>query len=273
MVLAVPVLRRFALTAYRFGLAIRHLSRPFKYVPGWLIKSRETTNFTYDLAEANRRYLAAFLADATGVGYATIAGYLDEIDADQELREHVRMYTARSTRRELADKVVRFGRRVGWFALVRAVKPRLVVETGVDKGYGSCVLTAALRHNAQEGHPGRYIGTDIDPEAGYLLAPPYDAFGRILYGDSISSLRALTQKIDVFINDSDHSPDYEAEEYRTVAGLLGPESFVIGDNAHATPRLLEFALQTGRTFVFFPEVPKDHWYPGGGIGLAFFRRR
>ena len=133
VVLALPVLRRFALTAYRFGLAIRHLSRPFKYVPGWSIKSRETTNFTYDLAEANRRYLAAFLADATGLGYATIAGYLDEIDADQELRERIRTHTARSRRRELADSVVRFGRRVGWFALVRAVKPRLVVETGVEQ--------------------------------------------------------------------------------------------------------------------------------------------
>ena len=37
-----------------------------------------------------------------------------------------------------------YGRRLGWYALVRALKPRTVVETGADKGLGSCVL-AALR--------------------------------------------------------------------------------------------------------------------------------
>jgi len=62
MILSVPVLGRLALTGYRAGLSAKYLLRPFKYWPGWLIKSKETTNFTYDLADANRRYLAALTA-------------------------------------------------------------------------------------------------------------------------------------------------------------------------------------------------------------------
>ncbi|MGH8488547.1 MAG: class I SAM-dependent methyltransferase [Gammaproteobacteria bacterium] len=88
-----------------------------------------------------------------------------------------------------------------------------MVETGVDKGLGSCVLAALLRH-AAEGFPGRYYGTDINPAAGGLFCGEYARTGRILYGDSVRSLAQLDEPIDFFINDSDHSADYEALEIR-----------------------------------------------------------
>jgi hypothetical protein len=31
--------------------------------------------------------------------------------------------------------------------------------------------------------------------------------------------------------------------------------------------LAEFSERSGRRFVFFSERPKDHWYPGAGIGI------
>jgi hypothetical protein len=42
----------------------------------------------------------------------------------------------------------------------------------------------------------------------------------ILYGDSIESLAKLDESIDLFINDSDHSAEYEAREYITVGPRL-----------------------------------------------------
>lgn len=96
-------------------------------------------------------------------------------------------------------------RRLGWYAFARALKPEAIVETGVEKGLGACVLTKALTENAKEGHPGRYFGTDIDTNAGYLFRPPNTDVGEILYGG----------------------------------------------------------------FLFFAERPRDHWYPGAGIGIAF----
>lgn len=147
---------------------------------------------------------------------------------------------------------------MGWYAIVRAVKPHVVVETGVDKGLGACVLTAALERNASEGHHGYYYGTDINPTAGYLLSREYSRYGKILYGDSIESLASLDITIDVFINDSDHSADYEAQEYVTVEEKLAKAAIVIGDNAHCTEELLRFAEQTGRDFLFFKEQPDKH---------------
>lgn len=52
---------------------------------------------------------------------------------------------------------------------MRATKPAVVVETGVDKGLGSCLLSAALTRNSEDEHPGYFYGTDINPKVGYLL--------------------------------------------------------------------------------------------------------
>ena len=76
-------------------------------------------------------------------------------------------------------------------------------------------------------------------------------------------------KIDLFINDSDHSAEYEAIEYQTVAPRLEKGVVLLGDNAHATDALHRFAVSTGRRFQFFKEEPARHWYPGAGIGFAF----
>ena len=77
--------------------------------------------------------------------------------------------------------------------------------------------------------------------------------------------------VDLFVNDSDPSEDYEAEEYRTIAIKLSDHAIVLGDNSHYTNKLVEFSLQTDRRFVFFQEKPHEHWYPGAGIGISFVR--
>jgi hypothetical protein len=123
--------------------------------------------------------------------------------------------------------------------------------------------------NAKEGYPGHYFGTDINPSAGILLSGPYKGYGDILYGDSIRSLKMLDQKIDIFINDSDHSGEYEYAEYQAISLKLDPNALILGDNSHDTDKLLTFAQETGREFIHFAEKPKDHWYPGAGIGIAF----
>ena len=87
----------------------------------------------------------------TGHGVATIRQYIEEVDRDKALSEHIQSATLASDLRGLADPVARFGRRVGWYALIRAVKPSHVVETGTDKGLGSCVIAAALLANGS-GH-------------------------------------------------------------------------------------------------------------------------
>ncbi len=268
-----PVLGRSLLALYRAKVALPYVARPVGQMLGWLVRSKEVTNFTYRLDEQNRQNLAALIAHVTRRDYPTILGYIAEIEGDAALAAHIAGATARSGWSFAADAEARFGRRAGWYALVRAIKPGLVVETGVDKGIGACSIAAALKRNREEGSGGRYLGTDINPKAGYLLSGPYAEFGKVVYGDSIESLKQLAGPIDLFINDSEHSADYEAAEYEVIAAKMAAGGIILGDNAHCTDKLLRFSLATGREFLFFQERPDRHWYPGGGIGISFLDRQ
>jgi hypothetical protein len=263
-----PFVGRFALFVHRTRTALRYYYAPLFNLVKWLIHSNEHTNLTYNLEQKNKRYLAALIANLLGSDFSTILGYMEEAEGDPELKRHIEDATAASPFASLADREIRFGRRLGWYAFVRAMKPQVVIETGVDKGLGSCLLCAALMRNSEEGHEGRYFGTDINPDAGYLLSGKYSQYGRILYGDSIESLRSLNTQVDLFINDSEHSAEYEGREYEIIAPKLSEQAIVLGDNSHATDKLLDFSLNQGRRFFFFAEKPSDHWYPGGGIGIS-----
>jgi hypothetical protein len=251
---------------WRGRIVATYLKPQKKMARRWIWKRTENDNFYYDLTDSNRQDLAHLISLVSGVTVSEVKGFIEELAADIKLREHIKDSWESNTR--LRDAYVGFGRREGWYAMVRALKPRLVVETGVSHGVGSCVIASAILKNRSEGHEGRYLGTDWDPDAGFLLSGAYAEAGQILYGDSISSLEKLDDSIDLFINDSDHSFEYEAQEYGVINPMLSARSVVLGDNSHVSPSLRDFSEQTGRRFVFFKEAPKEHWYPGAGIGIS-----
>ena len=263
------LLGRVLLVPWRLKNALRTSCPPVGQAFVWALRSREHYNYSYDLQPLNLQYLASFVSVVTGRPFDEIEGYLREIDSDQALKQHVINLNRQHKERYVADAEARFGRRMGWYAMVRAAKPCLVVETGVDKGLGSVVIAAALMRNTAEGDPGRLIGLDINLNAGYLLTKPYTQVGEMMYGDSLESIGRLQDKVDFFIHDSDHSAEHERKEFIAIEPKLAPNALVLSDNADCTDELLKFARRTGRQFLFFAEKPKDHWWPGDGIGVSF----
>jgi len=250
--------RKFALSYYEPALAM---------IADWAPRRTEDSNFYYDLTELNRAHLASLMAAITGTAVEAIEAIFHELDTDERLRADLKAgLVAFDYPREIS---IAYGRRLGWYALARILKPKVVIETGVDHGIGGCILCAALARNAAEGRPGRYYGTELRRDAGQLVHGQYAKFGQVIYGDSIATLDAFPETIDLFINDSDHSPEYEYREYQTISRKLAKGAVILGDNSHSTDCLCKFARETGRSFIFFRESPKDHWYPGAGIGIAF----
>lgn len=264
-------LGRVARMPFRLKLAFSYHARSLARVLTWTLRSKEGTNLTYELTDSNLDYLAHCIGHVTGIGPSVARAYIDEARMDRALHHHVIEAVRTSEYRYQSDDRCSFGRRLGWYAFARALKPRVIVETGVDKGHGSVILCAALLRNASEDFPGRYFGVDINAKAGWLLQEPYKSVGEILYGDSIERLSRFDRAIDLFVNDSDHSADYEYREYQCIRRKLSSGAVILGDNAHATDSLSRFSLETGRDFLFFQERPLDHWYPGAGIGISFER--
>lgn len=264
-------LKRFWLFSflYRIHFASTYFNHKYWKILKWGFTSNESSNFTYELSEDNLLYLSHTVANALQMQPQEIRKYIDELNNDQELKNHVQTITSNSPLKKYADKEVHFAKRLGWYAFARAMRPKLIVETGVDKGLGSVVLCSALLRNKAEGFEGRYIGTDINTKAGYLLQGKYAEVGKVMYGDSIESLKTITDKIDLFINDSDHSAEYEYREYQTIKPNITDKTIILGDNSHVTNKLALFSWEANRKFIFFKEIPKDHWYPGSGIGISF----
>lgn len=257
---------RWLRTQRRLRLAARYYTPNLKAMRSWALLRTEEDNFYYDLTAQNQRDLVSLVSVVTGLAPMEIEAFADELLSDTQLRQHIQTsWTGNSLMR---DSRIGYGRRLGWYLFVRALKPRLVVETGVHHGVGACIIASALARNLEEGHEGRYVGTDIDPGAGILWTGNYCRFGEILLGDSIESLSRLAGPVDIFINDSDHSEEYEKSEYEVIQDRLALNSLILGDNSHVSGQLRWFSWQRSRPYVFFKEAPEQHWYPGAGIGIS-----
>jgi hypothetical protein len=233
----------------------------------WLVRSRETTNFTYELSSLNRDQLCWFVAAATGAKIAQVRAWIQELEEDHELHEHLTRRMSSNPRRGICAKEPLWARRLGWYALVRATEPEHVVETGTHLGLGSCAIAAALLRN---GH-GRLTTIDIDPEAGHLIGGPWASVIDRRTGSSVDLLAEMSN-VGMFIHDSLHTYDYEAREFTAVGPNLRADAFVLSDNAHASAALSDWAERSGRHYLFFREEPVGHWWPGDGIGVAWADR-
>jgi len=265
------ILAPILLPIYRICIVCAYLLSRFRLAALWLIASKETTNFTYEISQRNTEYLAAIVADALATPNSQVLSLFAELQSNSEIQALYTQLSSQLPYRLYTDPKPLFGRRLAWYAIVRIKKPKIVVETGVDKGLGALVLTAALLKNAEEGSPGRYYGTDINPNAGFFLQNTFSTTGEILVGDSLMSLAAFDQRIGVFINDSDHSSDYEAAEYENIHAKLTDDAIVIGDNCGVTDKLYRYSEKYSRTFLYLQEEPINHWHHGGGLGLSFRR--
>lgn len=254
---------RAAAFPVRLGQVARFNGRKIAQSSRWLITSREHTNYTYDLTAKNSEYLAWWCSTVSGESYGACRDWLAEITEDGELVERVEKATRGARRRGLSDPTPRFGRRAGWYCLVRALKPSHIVETGTDKGLGSLVLARALQRNGS----GQLTTIDINDDSGYLITSVADLPVSRRIGDSVSIIREL-DSVELFIHDSDHSYVHEMAEYRAIEEVLAPSGLVLSDNAELTSALSDWSKNCGRRFLYFAEEPENHWYPGGGIGAS-----
>ena len=230
----------------------------------YLLHDREVTNFTYDLANENE--LVSFVAGVLGRSRDEVEGYVREVAADSAFLEGI----ARKLR-ENPDRngVPRFGRRLGWYAIVRCLKPHVVVETGVHDGLGSALLLRALERNAADGVEGRLMAFDMDPRSGWLVDDPEGRFDLII-GDVRKTLSHALDGVGVgvFIHDSLHTYEHERFEFESALEHAAVGLVLISDNAHESSALEDVSRERGFSYAFFRERPLGHFYPGAGIGLA-----
>lgn len=264
---SLPFIRRVVQIYLRRQRAIGSLQEKLRYAKSWSYKRTEFSNYYYALTPRNRKDLAFLISHICHESLQNVEDYFSEIENDNLVKDILIRF--RDKNPELRDSTMEIGRRIGWYAIIRIRKPKFVVETGVHHGVGALVINSALHRNRNEGYPGQYLGTDISPNSGELLVHPFNEQSSIVIDDSIATLQSLVTSIDLFINDSDHSAEYEAAEYSSIEKKLSVDAMILGDNSHASDSLRRFSERNKRNFIFFKEEPSNHFYSGAGIGISF----
>ena len=70
--------------------------------------------------------------------------YFDEFESNSELNDYIQISLKIHRRGNEIDDQAFYGLRIGWYAIVRVLKPTVVIQTGTEKGLGSVVLAEAL---------------------------------------------------------------------------------------------------------------------------------
>lgn len=233
----------------------------------YLARGREVTNFTYEIANLDE--LADFVVAALSVPRAHVERWLEEVAADTELR---RALADRLGTRSDREDVPRFGRRLGWYCVLRALRPALAVETGTHDGLGTALLLRALERNDAEGAPGRLLTFDVDPDAGWLVPDALRSRLETWTGDVRETLpRALAgRRVGFFLHDSLHEYEHERFEFAVAIEHADERLAVLSDNAHDSPSLEDVAAELAVPYHRFDERPVGHFYPGAAIGMLVY---
>jgi predicted O-methyltransferase YrrM len=123
------------------------------------------------------------------------------------------------------------------YSLVRAMRPSVVVETGVCYGASSAYILEALRDN---GHGVLYSidlgNTPDEPPNDFFVRPSIKHRWRLIIGDSrreLPRLLARLGQIDLFHHDSLHTYEHMMWEYETAFPYLGPDGVLSSHDVRA----------------------------------------
>jgi predicted O-methyltransferase YrrM len=124
------------------------------------------------------------------------------------------------------------------YAIVRGLRPRVVVETGVANGVSSLYLLEALHRNGS----GRLFSIDLGDDSvcpdgravGWAVPPWLTERWELRLGDArkvLAPLLAQQGPIDLFIHDSLHTAEHMLFEFTTAWPYLRPGGILVADDA------------------------------------------
>ena len=243
---------------------------PVRDVAAWLARARECRNpalLASALANASRRL--DLLAFATGLPRRDCRTLVREIEDDRAFLDPLRARLAERTSYvpRAVDFILAgeggsvFFNEVTLSALVRALRPRAVVETGGTPGKSTAFILRAMERN---GH-GRLVTVDLPPPvaaepgriprgryheerpegsgSNWIVSEALRSRHSLVLGDAREKLPEVLAglgRVDFFLHDSDHSYAHMTWEFETAWAALGPGGLLVSDDILANAAFGDF---------------------------------
>jgi predicted O-methyltransferase YrrM len=248
--------------------AVRRSGKDIRQYWQLIVASPEPDNYTYEIA--NEPDLAAWTARVSGCDAIAAQTLIDEPRHDAILMRRLRSATAGHWL--WTKRCPPFGKRLGWYGVVRVLRPTLVLETGAHDGLGSLLVLRALERNGEEGFPGRLVSFDVNRAAGWLVGSHSLWDLRIQpSSEGMPEVLATSGPLDLFIYDGWHTYEAEYADLTVAASHLSPHGVLLSDDAQVSQALHEVCREFDLEYFEFQELPVRHFYPGAV--LAAGRRR
>ncbi len=188
----------------------------------------------------------------TNVPATTIRRFLDEPLGLAAFAQSIKSAEADFRDLEIQSANLHAKKVLAQYAAVRALRPNLVVETGIANGVSSAYLLLALHLNGQ----GALYSIGLD-DAKYLAAGRSLGWvvpdwlrprWKVMPGDSreiLPKLLAELKSIDVFIHDSLHTYEHMIWEFRQAYPYLRSGGLLLSDDAAWNSAFADFAREAG----------------------------
>jgi predicted O-methyltransferase YrrM len=188
--------------------------------------------------------LLALYAD---LPYAEVMRYRRERLADREFQAHLK--------RCLVDVHYVFPEAAELYAVVRAMKPGVIVETGVASGLSSAHILRALAANGT----GTLYSIDLPnvqqgsglPEgraSGWIVPDSLRGRWKLHIGDTrklLPELLGTLDHVDIFLHDSDHSYEAMSFEFEQAFPRLEHGGLLMSDDTHLHTAWDDFCAKHG----------------------------
>jgi predicted O-methyltransferase YrrM len=216
-----------------------------------------------------REEVARFLG-----GRDALAGYEHEVQDSglidhllKKGREHHAAVVATGAGHSLG--AIGYAEGVYLYAVLRTIRPELMVETGVANGFSTAFSLLALQTNGaghlhsidmprevgREYEPGTFYegegraGIPAGSEPGWLIPPALKERWTLILGRSQEELPPLLERlgtVDIFMHDSEHSFDCMWFEFSAAWPALRAGGVLLSDDVNSTEAFARFAAQEGR---------------------------
>jgi len=229
-------------------LSVLSVIRPRHFLKALLHPVEELEAFKYHYRRVPQEEFVSFLARLSperrgelSAAASALAAHRDFLgQLDEKLRLHKDGYGGQMTREAPAI-----------YSLVRLLKPRVVVETGVADGVTSSYILRALEDNGE----GRLYSIDLPhyllpagKPPGWIVEESLRGRWDLRVGDAAKLLPPLLEElgeIDLFLHDSLHTYEHMMLEFRAAWPRLSPGGLFLSHDVGQNRAFFDFLKEKG----------------------------
>ena len=193
-----------------------------------------------------------FLADVTKCKPGMIRRFLDEPFEDADFAQHIRQIRDLHGRASISTADLYAKKVLIQYAIVRALEPNLMVETGIANGVSSSYLLLAMKKNRK----GHLHSIEVDDshvmvegrDVGWIVPESFRVHWSIHMGPSELVLPDLLKELpplDIFVHDSLHTYSHMMLEFEMAFPHLRPGGLLLADDAMWNMAFANFAAKIG----------------------------